>query len=346
MKAFWAMFIARNKEFYRDRAGLGWNIIFPFLIIAGFAAIFGRSESPPYMMGVVVSSQGALEEAMPEGLAGSRFFTLVPFQNRDEALAKLSVHKLDIVIQPDFSPVQYWISDTSPKGAQAGEIAAAALIPQAIRTKHAQRQSVEARRIHYIDWLFPGILAMNMMFSALFGVGFVVVRYRKNQVLKRLAATPLTAFQFLSAHIASRIMVIMASTALVYVVCALMFDFTCLGSLLTLGIVVFLGGTAHISLALLMAARSANEEFTSGILNFILWPMMFLSEVWFSLEGSPEWVKAFSKLLPLTHVTHGMRAVMNQGSGMGQLHPHIIFLAGFTIVFLVLGSWRFKWTEN
>ena len=36
-----------------------------------------------------------------------------------------------------------------------------------------------------------------MMFSALWGVGYVVVRYRKNGVLKRLKATPLTAFEYL-----------------------------------------------------------------------------------------------------------------------------------------------------
>ena len=43
--------------------------------------------------------------------------------------------------------------------------------------------------VRYVDWLFPGILGMNMMFSCLFGVGYVVVRYRKNGFLKRLRAS-------------------------------------------------------------------------------------------------------------------------------------------------------------
>jgi ABC-type multidrug transport system permease subunit len=70
------------------------------------------------------------------------------------------------------------------------------------------RESVEGREIPYIEWLFPGVLAMNMMFSALFGVGYSVVRDRKNGVLKRFSVTPLSPFEFLSAQILSRMFVI------------------------------------------------------------------------------------------------------------------------------------------
>ncbi len=346
MKAFWAMFMARTKEFYRDKAGLGWNIIFPFLIIAGFAAIFGRGESPAYKMGVIFDQELIQAAGLPENLANSKFFSFIEFQDVDAALQKLAVHKIDIVVQIGASPVNYWISDSSPKGAIAGEILAATLTETSVRAKFAAQQTISGRRIHYIDWLFPGILAMNMMFSALFGVGFVVVRYRKNGVLKRLAATPLSAFVFLSAQVASRMLIILGSTALVYLVCALVFGFECQGPFWVLVLVFLLGGTAHISLALVMASKSASEEFTSGLLNVISWPMMFLSEVWFSLEGAPDWVKLLSKTLPLTHVTDGMREVMNQGAGFMDIMPQMAALAAITAIFLAIGSWRFKWTEG
>ena len=65
--------------------------------------------------------------------------------------------------------------------------------------------SVSGRAIRYVDWLLPGVLGMNMMFSCLFGVGYVIVRYRKNGFLKRLNATPLKAFEFIAAQVASRL---------------------------------------------------------------------------------------------------------------------------------------------
>jgi hypothetical protein len=66
---------------------------------------------------------------------------------------------------------------------------------------------------------------MNMMFSALWGVGYIVVRYRKNGVLKRLKATPLTAFEYLSAQMLSRIFLLMFTLAVVWIGCDLIFSF-------------------------------------------------------------------------------------------------------------------------
>jgi hypothetical protein len=65
---------------------------------------------------------------------------------------------------------------------------------------------VSGAAVRYVDWLLPGILGMNMMFSCLFGVGYVVVRYRKSGFLRRLSATPVTAFEFGAAQVLSRLL--------------------------------------------------------------------------------------------------------------------------------------------
>jgi len=53
-----------------------------------------------------------------------------------------------------------------------------------------QRQITSGAEVRYVDWVTPGVLGMNMMFGCLFGIGYVIVRYRKNGYLKRLNATP------------------------------------------------------------------------------------------------------------------------------------------------------------
>ena len=52
LKRIWAMFNARNKEFFRDRAAFGWNFAFPFLIIVGFGIIFGGEPLSTLKVGV------------------------------------------------------------------------------------------------------------------------------------------------------------------------------------------------------------------------------------------------------------------------------------------------------
>lgn len=184
---------------------------------------------------------------------------------------------------------------------------------------------------------------MNMMFSALFGVGYVVVRYRKNGVLKRLSATPLTALEFLAAQIVSRLWLIMAITIAVYIGCHWLIGFAMYGSYLDLLLVYTIGAFAMISMGLIVAARVKSEEMAGGMLNMMSWPMMFLSGVWFSLEGLHPWVQKLALVFPLTHITQAARVIMLDGAGLSVVWPNILALAAMSIVFLILGVLMFRW---
>jgi len=186
---------------------------------------------------------------------------------------------------------------------------------------------------------------MNMMFSALWGVGYVVVRYRKNGVLKRLKVTPLTAFEYLSAQALSRIFLLMFTLTVVWTGCDLIFSFTVLGSYFDLFLVFTLGSLSLTALGLVLASRGTSEEFTTGILNFISWPMMFLSEVWFSLEGAPQWVKNAAQVFPLTHLLTAARKIMHDGAGLTDISLELLVLTLMTLAFLTIGASLFSWNK-
>jgi ABC-type multidrug transport system permease subunit len=207
----------------------------------------------------------------------------------------------------------------------------------------AHRELVTGKAMRYIDWLFPGILGMNMMFSCLFGVGYVVLRYRKSGFLKRLHATPLTAFEFLSAQVLSRLTLIVFVTVMLYVGVGRIIHFHSAGSTALLALLAVLGALSMIALGLTIAARFSSEELVGGLLNLLTWPMMLLSGVWFSLEGSPRWVQWVADALPHTQLLEGARDVMLDGAGFAQIAPHLLYLAGTTLVFLAFGAWSFRW---
>jgi ABC-type multidrug transport system permease subunit len=272
-------------------------------------------------------------------------FDLVDFADREAAFERLSRHKLDMIIERSGLPLRYWVNEDSPPGRLAEALLLQALAAGDEPRELAERGTVSGRRIDYIDWLFPGILAMNMMFSALFGVGYVIVRYRKNGMLKRLKATPITAMEYLSSQIASRLAVILFSGGIVFAACDLLFGFENEGSYLALAFVYLLGAASIIALGVLIASRSASEEFAGGMLNIVSWPMMFLSEVWFSLEGASPWVRAVSQAFPLTHVTRSMRLIMNEVATMVSLWPHVLMLVLTTAACLAVASMLFKWVR-
>lgn len=338
------LFIARNKEYFRDKSALGWNFIFPFLIIAGFGVIFTGNSRDVYKIAVTGPVPSQIQ--MIEGFETFRSMHMLQFiedESFEAASSKLNHHKIDMILEP--STGKYWISKTSPRGYVAEKMLAASFSKPATQGILSKNE-VDGREIPYQEWLFPGILGMNMMFSALFGVGYVVVRYRKNGVLKRLSVTPLKPWEFLTAQMLSRMFLILFSTSLVYSGCALLYGFRCRGSIFDLLITCAIGGFSMISLGLVIASKTSSEELAEGLLNFISWPMMFLSGVWFSLEGAKPWVITASKFLPLSHLISAARKIMNDGSGLYEIRFELLSLAAMSLFFLTIGSLLFKWGKD
>ncbi|MBC3767670.1 ABC transporter permease [Neptunicella marina] len=325
---FWAVFKARNLEFFRDRSSLGWNLIFPLLLVVGFAFIFSGDGRPEYKIGVLG------EHSSDNSFYSMQHVQYVDYSDIEVAKRKLQQHGLDLLVEP--SSQTYWINSSSPKGYFTER-----LIQGSLPDYH--KQVLEGREIRYIDWVLPGILGMNMMFSCLFGVGYVIVRYRKSSVLKRLKATPLHAAEFLLAQIFSRLFIVLVITGGVFTACDLMFDFYMLGSYFSLLVIAALGAMAMIALGLLMAARSNSEELAGGLLNLVSWPMMMLSGVWFSMEGAPKALQTFAEFLPLTQLVSAARAIMTDGATLIDLQHQVSILLAMIVVFLGLGAWLFRW---
>src|SRR6202043_860737 len=104
-----------------------------------------------------------------------------------------------------------------------------------------------------------------------------------------------------------------------------------------------LGALSMIALGLTIAAGISSEELVGGLLNMLTWPMMLVSGIWFSLEGSPRWIQWVSHIFPLTHVLDAARAVMLDGAGLAQIAPNLLFLAATALAFLAFGAWSFRW---
>ncbi|PHS13171.1 MAG: ABC transporter permease [Kangiella sp.] len=328
-----AILVARNKEFVRDRGTLAWNFILPIFLLVGFSFMFGGDGKALYKIGVLTGEKIDIKEFQSDFL-NLKHIEQVKYTDLKSAILKVDQHKIDLLV--DFANKQYWINETSSKGYIAENLLLA-------KHKDFEVQKTSGKAVRYVDWVMPGILGMNMMFSCLFGVGYVIVRYRKNGVLKRFQATPLTAFEFLSAQVLSRLSIVLIVTVILFVGSNLILDFYVLGSSFDLFIVALVGATSLISLSLLIASISHSEELVGGLLNMVSWPMMFLSGVWFSLEGAHPYVQQAASVLPLTHILQAARAITTDGVALAGVQSHLYILIAMTIVFLSLGSWLFDW---
>jgi ABC-type multidrug transport system permease subunit len=97
-------------------------------------------------------------------------------------------------------------------------------------------------------------------------------------------------------------------------------------------------------MGLLVATRIKSEELADGLLNLISWPMMILSGVWFSMEGTHPIAQSLSLVFPLTHLVEGAREVMIDGAGLIAVLPQIGLLSGLTMPFLLVSARLFRWS--
>jgi len=334
-KRILAVLKARNREFYRDKAGLSWNIAMPVVMVLGFAFIFSNPDQDLYKIGVLGESSNVQQATLLE----MRHVQFIQQDDPADAIAKVRYHRIDLLLDLRAAP-RYWVNASSPNGYIAERLVLQALAdpPSGI-----EREEVTGRALRYVDWVLPGVLAINVMFSSLWGVGWVIVRYRKNGVLRRLRATPLTASEFLTAQILSRLLVVGIVNVLVFAGTHLLLGFPMRGSYLALALVFLAGAIALVSIGLTVSARVRSEELADGLLNLLSWPMMIMSGVWFSLEGTNLWAQRLAELLPLTHMVDAARRVMLDGAGLADVTFEITLLLTLGIVLLSLSARAFRW---
>jgi len=331
----YALFVARNLEFMRDRAALAWSVLLPILIIFVFAFAFTEENPEKFKVGLVADT--ALP-ATAEQFRATRYIKFIEFDQVEPNLRKIERHQVDLLFDVDNN--RYWINRTSPNGYIVEKLLIAAY---AGSTDVPRKTLVEGDEVRYIDWVIPGVIGMNIMWGALFGIGYVIVRYRKFGVLERLSATPVTAMEFLSAQILSRLWLLVIVNLVIYVGMDLFVDFRMHGSYFNLLLVFVLGSVNLICCGLVVAARISSEEVANGVLNLFSWPMMFLSGVWFSLEGAHPLMQKFALLLPLTHVTAAAREIMIDGAGIIDIADHLLALGVSSVILLWIGARIFRW---
>lgn len=336
MSRFTAMFKARVLEVLRDRSALAWNLLFAPLLVIGMALVFSGRPGTAFSVGILV---GAPDVATLNPLAGDDAIHLQRLRSLEVGLTALHRQNLDAVIDLRSLPLHAWINQDSDKSNLLRSLLQ-------LRAPTAQIATVHGAQINHANWLVPGLLGINIMFSSLFAIGHVIVRYRKSGYLKRLKGTPLRAMEFIGAQLAACLAVIVTVATGVFLACKLLLHLQVAGSYLDLLLVTVLGAMSMIAMSLLVSARISSEELSGGLLNLLSWPMVVLSGAFFPLDGAPRPIRALADVFPLTPMLRAARAVMLDGAGLADIRGSLLTLALMTLLFFALGARLFRWMPD
>jgi ABC-2 type transport system permease protein len=357
---------ARMKELKREPEVVFWVFGFPLLLALGLGIAFRNKPADATSIAIVAGPNAANTLSL---LQRSPQHSSIRATVLDEssALQGFRLGKYDLVVIPKGqlsngeSPNDRSSKDQSPNfpsgieyrydPARPESVLSRTEVDDALQTAAGRQNPLPTTAVastepgsRYIDFLIPGLLGMNLMNAAMWGLGFALVDMRQRKLLKRFVGTPMRRSDFLLALTSSRLVLMLIEVALLLSFGALVFHMRVLGSLLTIVFVGTVGALSFGGIALLTACRAQKIESVSGLINLVMMPMWIFSGVFFSYERFPAKLLPLIKALPLTALNDALRATILQGASLGsQTGRLLILLIWGGISFLLALRW-FRWT--
>ena len=362
MALWWALFIASVKMFVRNRTALFFSLFLPLIIMLIFG-VLNFEGTTTIELGVVDEAGTDASAALIEGL---REYDYIELTTGDRASELTALEDDDrgfvLVIPSGFEPslgvetgLVAYASTSDPSQAQVGQ----GLLQQAVGgalaaasgqpvpagggfTAPVTFESVESRDLGYIDFLVPGIVGMTVMQLGLFGVAFGFVHLKRTGALRRLFATPASPAYFLSAQVASRLVLGYVQVAILIGI-GIWFGLQMFGSWLVLAVIIGLALLIFLAVGFAVAGWAKNEDQAAPVANLISLPMLFLSGVFFPRDAMPEFLRNVTQFMPLTYVNEALRGVVNEGATLFDLGPQLLGMGVWAVITFVLAVVLFKW---
>jgi ABC-2 type transport system permease protein len=344
MGPLWELTLSRLREFWRDPGALFWTFGFPIVLAVALGIAF--RESPPPSSHVAVQADAPGAATLVELLDGEDDIEATTL---DEAGARraLATGKIDVFIVPAEGDDE-WVYRFDPLRIEAktARLSVDAVVERArgrVDTRTVRDETGSEPGSRYIDFLVPGLIGLNIMSSAIWGIGFAVVDSRKRKLLKRLAATPMSRTHFLLSFMLSRLAFLFLEVVALVGFGWLVFDVPVRGSIVVLALVSIWGALALTGIAMLIAARPKSVEVASGFSNLFMLPMWLLGGSFFSYERFPEAALPFIRALPLTALNDALRKVMNEGLGLGDVGLELVTLGAWGVLSFAVSLKIFRW---
>ena len=341
------------KMFFREREAVFWTLFFPIFMIVMFGFVrfdsFGRVETG------VVNLSGA---GNPEIIQPLKKIETIRIHEgtKDSELKALEKGQRDlvVVIPESYDPVagariDAYLNDAKPQEARLGAMLIQQTLDQhVLENAHANRTVVEAksvrgRKLTYMDFLVPGVLAMSIMQTGIFSVAFVFVDLKKRGILRRIRVTPINPNDFIAAHVITRLIVLMMQMVLMVGIGMIFFDLHFTGNLFNVFLVGTLGAVVFLGMGFAVAGVSKSEDQVAPLANMIVFPMMLLSGIFFSRSNLPGFVYAITNFFPLTYLADAMRSIAIDGSSLHGVIKEIIGLAVWAVFSCILAVKMFRW---
>ncbi len=348
MKALYLLCRLRVLELLRTKASLLLFIGLPLILLLAIGSIFADGH-PFERRQVAVVAAPAETKAVLAALTPYPELHLLAMPEGPAALGLLRGHMLDaVLLVPSVKGQEPARLYTRERGRLFGRALLSALPPA---LAPVLLETAPDSRFGYVHYLFSGLLAFSILVAGLLGMGSAMARYRQNQLLKKLALTPLRRSTFVAAQLLSRSGLGLLQIAALIAFARLLFGLPLsAAAVVWLLLVSLLGLLTFMGIGFLLAALLRSEGLLLEGVSALMTPLVLLSGMFFPLSELPRPLSLFGEALPSTQLVELLRAALLFAGGHPALNspawlPSLLSLCAWLLLSFCSAVVMFKWHD-
>lgn len=205
-----------------------------------------------------------------------------------------------------------------------------------IKPYNIQTEGVVSGSPSYFDFIAPGIMAMTVMMSVMTGLPVAISQEKEIGTMDGMMVAPINRLSIILGKTLGQTARGLIQGVIILLLAIGIFGVAVQGSILLVFALLLLGVFSFVGLGIVITSFTKDQETAQMLMMTLMFPMMFLSGVFFPIQQMPWYMQDISKFLPLTYASQALRKVMVLGAGIPQISSELIVLIVFGAVMIAI----------
>jgi ABC-2 type transport system permease protein len=211
-----------------------------------------------------------------------------------------------------------------------------------VKPLNVQTQGVVPGNPSYFDFIAPGIMAMTVMMSVMTGLPVAISQEKEIGTMDGMMVAPVNRLSILLGKTIAQTARGLIQGVIILALAIGIFGVAVQGNILLVFALLLLGVFSFVGLGIVITSFTKDQETAQMLMMTLMFPMMFLSGVFFPIQQMPWFMQSIAQFLPLTYASDALRKVMVLGAGIPQISNELIILIVFGVVMIAIALPVFK----
>ena len=197
----------------------------------------------------------------------------------------------------------------------------------------------------FTQFFTPGIAVFAIISACYTNIGIGVSMARDAGILKRVRGTPLPPWVYMAGRIGSSVLIGVVSVAVMLAVGYLAYGLRFFaGTFPAVVVTLVLGAACFCALGLAVTTLVSSGEAAPATVNALLFPILFVSNIFFPVDAAPVWLRAIGWVFPIKHFAAQMQAAFDPRTiGSGFVLDHMLVMAVWFAAAMAFALKTFRW---